>query len=125
MKHQSKKDKELADNAYLLRTWRKWHAEQLKQAQNGPHGVIVTQVVTFLEGMTPASASALLALMRDHCWEQVDADTKFVLLHEINTAITRMREKNGRPAIDDPLPGQPENVFRTIKAFFASSNSRA
>ena len=26
-----------------------------------------------------------------------------------------MRERNGMPPIDDPLPGQPDNVFRRIK----------
>jgi hypothetical protein len=87
------KQKELADNAYLLRAWRRWHREQLDTVLAGPHAVIATQIMEFLKTMTPASANALLQLMRGHCWKDVDADTKFILLHEINDAIVRLREK--------------------------------
>jgi hypothetical protein len=109
------KDKALADNAHLLRAWRKWHRERLDEVLAGPHAVIATQVVEFLKTMTPASANALLALMRSHSWADVDADTRFELLHLINSAITRMREKNNMPAIDDPLPDQRVNAFLLIK----------
>jgi hypothetical protein len=102
-RRKSEKDKALADNSYLLRAWRRWHREQLDQALAGPHGPIVTHVMTFLETMTPASANALLELMRGHTWADVDANTKFVVLHEINDAITRMREKHGLAPIDDPI----------------------
>jgi hypothetical protein len=40
---------------------------------------------------------------------------RFTLLHQINQTIARLRERNGMAAIDDPLPGQPDNVFRRIK----------
>jgi hypothetical protein len=119
MRRNSEKDKKLADDACLLRAWHNWHAEELAEALAGPHRVIATQVVTFLKmmTMTPAAADALLTLMRSHTWADVDADTRFILLHEINTAITRMREKNGMPPIDDPLPDSRENVFLLVKKY--------
>jgi len=118
MRRNSEKDKKLADDARLLRAWRNWHAEELAEALAGPHRVIATQVVTFLKmmTMTPAAADALLTLMRSHTWADVDANTRFILLHEINTAITRMREKNGMVVISDPLPYQRLSVFLTIKS---------
>jgi hypothetical protein len=118
MRRNSERDKKLADDARLLRAWRNWHAEELAEALAGPHRVIVTQVVTFLKmmTMTPAAVDALLTLMRSHTWADVDADTRFILLHEINTAITRMREKNGMVVISDPLPHQRLSVFLTIKS---------
>jgi hypothetical protein len=105
--------KELRDNAHLLRAWRQWHHDRLAEAMSGPHGPIVVQVVEFLKTTTPASANALLALMRSRTWSDVDVDTRFILLHEINTTITR--EKNNMPAIDDPLPHERLSVFLTIK----------
>jgi hypothetical protein len=118
MRRNSERDKKLADDARLLRAWRNWHAEELAEALAGPHRVIATQVVTFLKmmTMTPAAVDALLTLMRSHTWADVDADTRFILLHEINTAITRMREKNGMVVISDPLPHQRLSVFLTIKS---------
>jgi hypothetical protein len=104
MRRNSEKDKKLADDERLLRAWRNWHRERLDEAMAGPHGVVVVQVVEFLKTMSPASANALLALMRSQVWADVDADTRFELLHLINSTITRLREKNGMPPIDDPLP---------------------
>jgi hypothetical protein len=106
-----KTQKKLADDGKLLRAWRKWHRDQLEEALAGPHAAIVTQVMTFLETMTPASSSALLNLMRSHSWERVDPNVRVILLHEINDAITRLREKSGMAPIDDPLPGERVNVF--------------
>ena len=115
MKRSTAKEQELRDNAHLLRAWRKWHAEQLSEAIAGPHGVIVVQVMATLKHLTPASANALLALMRSQKWADVDVDTKLELLHFINAAITDMREKHNMPAIDDPLPHERLSVFLTIK----------
>src|SRR5262249_50435118 len=117
----SEKDKELADRSRLARAWRRWHREQLEQALAGPHGVIVVQVIEFLKTMTPASASALLNLMRSHSWVGVDADTKFTLLHEINTKIARTRESMGLAPIDDGLPGGSDCAYRRIKKIMFES----
>jgi hypothetical protein len=119
-----KVQKKLADNSKLLRQWKRWHREQLDEVLAGPHAVIATQVMPFLETMTPASGAALLALMRGYCWENVDPNTKFILLHEINDAITRMREKHGMAPIDDPLPGEKVNAFLALCEMLRQSNFR-
>jgi hypothetical protein len=38
-----------------------------------------------------------------------------IVLHEINAAITRLRERNGLTPIDDALPGERPNVFILVK----------
>jgi hypothetical protein len=43
------------------------------------------------------------------------------VLHQINRAITRLRERNGMAPIDDPLPGQSDNVFRRIKQMLCAA----
>src|SRR5262245_50735454 len=107
---QPKSEKEeLADRAKLARAWRAWHREKLMEALAGPHGVIVVHVIEFLKTMTPASANALLNLMRSQSWDGVDANTKFTLLHEINAKITRIREQlDKEQPIDDGLPGEAD-----------------
>jgi hypothetical protein len=50
----------------------------------------------------------------------VDFDTRLTALHQINNAITRLREHSGLTPIDDPLPGQPENAFRIIRKIMMS-----
>jgi hypothetical protein len=112
-KHQL--EKELHDNARLLRAWRQWHREQLEAALGGPHGVAIAKVIDFLKRMDPHSAPALIALLHAHDWDQVAHDVRYVLLHEINSAIARFRERSGLPPIDDPLPGQRANAFLLVK----------
>jgi hypothetical protein len=99
----------------MLRRWRKYHQQQLDEALAGPHGMIVVQVVEFLKTMTPASANALLTLMRSQSWAGVDATTKFILLHTINDAITDMRATNNMPPIDDALPHERATAFLIIR----------
>jgi hypothetical protein len=110
-----RKEQELADNAHLLRAWKRWHHEQLEETLNGPHGPAVAQVMAFLRHMKPDSAPALIALLREFDWSQMDADVRAVVLFEINQAITRLRERAGLVPIDDALPDQRLNAFLLIK----------
>jgi hypothetical protein len=48
-------------------------------------------------------------------------DTRLTVLHHINDRITRMRERHGLPPFDDPLPGQPDNVFWIVRSILAPS----
>ena len=53
-------------------------------------------------------------------WSVVDAATRLICLHEINVAISALRQSRGLDPIDDPLPDAPDNAFRIIKAVFES-----
>jgi hypothetical protein len=115
MKRKTATEQKLADDARLLRAWRQWHREQLDEVLAGPHGAAVALVVGFLDGMGPQSAPALIALLDQHDWGRIDHNVRYVLLHEINQTITRLRERAGLAPIDDPLPGQRLNAFLRIK----------
>jgi hypothetical protein len=110
--------KELKDNSRLLRIWRAWHHEQLEHARAGAHGAIVGEVMEFLQHqMTPRSAPQLLELLHRHDWRSVDADTRLVILHEINNASARLRERNGlAPFSDSLLPGQRPTLFELARS---------
>jgi hypothetical protein len=111
-------EKELEDANRLYRAWRKWHAEQLELALAGAHGALIAELVTVLDQIELRSSAALLAFMERADWDTVDVDTRFTALHHINACISKMRERHGLPAIDDPLPftSAPDNVFRRIRA---------
>jgi hypothetical protein len=55
MKHLShEQQKKLIDSARLLRAWRKWHAEQLKDALAGMHGDVLERLMTQLKDLRSA-----------------------------------------------------------------------
>jgi hypothetical protein len=115
MKRRDKRDeqKQLAENSYLLRAWKRWHREQLEEALIGVHGDVLVQLMIQLKNLR--EARGLLNFIEAQNWASIDAETRLVALHEISIAITRLRERNGLAPIDDPLPGQPESLFRRIK----------
>ena len=104
-------EKKLADDAHLLRAWRKWHAEQLEEALAGAHGAMSPSSMTLLDQLELNSAATLLDFMQRTDWSSVSYDVRLTALHQINESICRLRERHGLPPIDDPLPGQPDNAF--------------
>src|SRR6516164_8207776 len=116
---QSEKDKKLADNERLLRWWKKFHRERLEEALAGVHHDVLERMMAQLKDLK--SARELVSAMAAEDWSTVDADTRSIVLHELNVAICKLREKcNPDEPIDDPLPGQPDNAFRIIKNLFNS-----
>src|SRR6516162_8166052 len=85
--------KELADQARLMRAWKTWHAEQLDEALAGLHGAMVAELMTLLDRHELNSPAALLA-----CVQRMDSST-----------VKLRRAPHGA------VPGQPDNVFRRIK----------
>jgi hypothetical protein len=115
--------KALADRAHLLRAWRRWHVERLEEALEGVHGAVLERLMAQLKDLH--SARELVDFIAAQDWSVVDTDTRFTALHEINIAITKLRERNGQEPISDPLPGAPQNAFRIIKNLFKSFPPRA
>jgi hypothetical protein len=125
MKKHTAKEQELADNARLLREWRNWHAEELAEALAGPHGNIVEPLIELLKRLNMASGNALLDFIRAQDWSAIDAQTKLVILHEINTAITKLRTRNGMAPIDDALWGERATVFQLIRLIIVPINGKS
>jgi len=119
----TKKEKELADNAYLRRAWKKFHREELEEALAGLDRDVMTRLMANLKQLR--SARELVAFIEAQDWNAVDAHTRLIALHEINQAITKLRESQNLPPIDDPLPDAPLNallrICQTINQFPAPS----
>jgi hypothetical protein len=110
------KDQKLAENQKLSRAYKQWQREQLAAAFVGAHGAMVAELMALLDRLELNSAAALLMFVERADWNAVSYDTRLTVLHQINTAITRMRERHGLAPFDDPLPPQSDSVFRRIKA---------
>jgi len=68
-------------------------------------------MVKNLQHVQPAQ---LIGFARSIDWIAIDYDTKLTVLHEINSSITKFREKRGLEPIDDTVEDEPP--FRTLKA---------
>ena len=113
MRRKSEKDKKLADDARLLRAWRRWHVEQLEEALADVHADVMSRLMAQLEELR--SARELVDFISAQDWESVDADTRAIALFEINRAITALRERQKLPPIYDALPGEPLTAFQIIR----------
>lgn len=121
--HSPERKAELTVNAHLLRAWRKWHREQLEQALEGPHGAMVGRLMVVLKSLTEGSAPLLLAYIHGVDWSTVDHPTRLTALHEISTAIVKLRERNGLSPFDDGLPGERDNMFRVVRSILLSAEA--
>jgi hypothetical protein len=124
MKPHNARDKKLADDDRLLHAWRAWHAEELAEALAGPHRQVLEPLMQLLKNLDPHSSNALLDFIRAQDWGAIDAQTKLVVLHDINTAITRLRTRNSKAPIDDALPGERGNVFQLIRLIIVPINGK-
>jgi hypothetical protein len=123
MKPRSKKlDKKLDDNERLLRAWRAWHREQLKEALARIHADVMQRLLAELKDLR--SARELVAFIEAQDWTAVDANTRLIALHEINIAITKLRVRAEQDPIDDALPDQPLRAFQLIRNIINPSNNR-
>jgi hypothetical protein len=114
-------ERELAEQQRLLRGWRAFHREELKAALAGPHGAMIERLVFLLRSLELGSAPLLLAYVRGVDWAAIDYPTRLTVLHEINAAATRVREKAGLSPFDDGIPGERENLFRMVRAIILGS----
>jgi hypothetical protein len=108
-----KERKKLADDARLLRQWKAWHREQLEEALAGVHRDVMARLMAQLNDLH--SARELVAFIAAQDWSAVDADTRLIALHQINTAIMQLRERSDQAPIDDALWHEPPRAFQLIR----------
>jgi len=99
-----------------LQAWKKFHCDEREGVLAGPHGAVLDELLRMFANLKHVQPAQLIGFARSIDWSAIDYNTKLVVVHELNTVITAIREKHGLVPIDDPLPGQPESPFRTIRA---------
>jgi hypothetical protein len=117
MKHRNeKRDKKLADDARLLRVWKKFHREEREAVLAGPYAATLGELFRMFANLNCVRPAQLIGFVRFIDWATIDYATRLVVVHELNNAIMRFREKQNKEPIDDNLPGEPDTPFRTVKA---------
>ena len=91
------------------------YRSRIDRLLSGPHSGRTRRLLSFLTTMTLNDGAALIAHVRLEGWLEADREARQDALSLINVRITHLRERAGLPAIDDPLPGAPNNVFLTIR----------
>jgi hypothetical protein len=114
----SEKEKEQANRARLLRWWRAFHREEKAAVLAGPHARTLVELFRMFANIECVQPSQLIGFISAIDWSGIDHQTRLTVLHELNTAITKLREKRGLDPINDPLPGEPDNAFRIVKKLF-------
>src|SRR5262245_45846624 len=115
MKHRTAKDKELADNARLLRAWKNFHREEREAVLAGPYARTLAELFRMFTNLQHVHSAQLIGFIGAIDWAAIDYQTRLTVLHEVNAAITKWRERQGLAPIDDPLPGAPANAFQTLR----------
>src|SRR5215831_13449553 len=105
----AKKEKELADNARLLRAWKKFHREEREAVLAGPYATTLVELFRMFSNIEHVKPAQLVGFIGAIDWGSVDFQTRLTVLHEVNTAITKFRESRKLDPFDDPLPGAPPN----------------
>ena len=110
------REKKLADDARLMRAWCACHREEREAALAGPYAVTLAELFRMFANLVHVQPAQLVGFIGAIDWAAIDYQTRLVVLHEINNAITVYREKRGLEPISDPLQGAPFNAFQRIRA---------
>ena len=108
-------EKELRDNARLLRAWKKFHAEEKAAVLAGPYAITLAELFRMFANLKHVQPAQLVGFIGAIDWSGIDHQTRLVVLHELNSAIVRHCTSHGLDPISDPLPDQPDNAFRIVK----------
>jgi hypothetical protein len=109
------KEKEIEDANRLLRAWKNFHAEEKAAVLAGPYAVTRAELFRMFANLKHVQPAQLIGFIGAIDWAAIDYQTRLVVLHEINAAITRFREANGQESIDDALWHEPPRAFQLIR----------
>jgi hypothetical protein len=111
----TKKEKELADNARLLRAWKKFKREQREAVLAGPYAATLVELFRAFSAIKYVKPAQLIGFIGAIDWAAIDYQTRLTVLHEVNEAITKFRESQKLNPFDDALPGEPLRAYQVIR----------
>jgi hypothetical protein len=122
------RERERAGDAKMFRAWKKFHREEREAVLAGPYAATLGELFRMFANIECVKPAQLIGFIGAIDWGSIDFETRLTVLHEVNAAITRWREKRGLDPIDDPLPGAASNAFQAIRKILtelpASSRAR-
>jgi hypothetical protein len=110
--------KALAERDLLMKLWKQWRKDLIKEELEGPYQQQIQTLITFLNKMTLKDKPQLLKLVKAGPWINAPPDVKFLVLRLIDARLAFLNEKAGLPPFDDAMLYQPPTVFQIIRASF-------
>lgn len=109
-------ERRLAEKDGLARAYRADLRRRTEALRDGPHGEPVRALMSFARTMTLQDGPELLRRVEaSGLANAMGPADRHLMLSILGAAIGRLRERNGLPALDDPFPDQPPNVFQRVK----------
>src|SRR5262249_35757371 len=103
--------------AVLLRRWYLQRREQLAAAMHGSWRAELRELVNFLSSMRLDNGAELIDLVRRSGWRAAPRDLRYLILHETDLAIIKVRVAHGLDPIDDGLPAEPKTAFQVVREY--------
>jgi len=67
----AKQEKELADNARLLRAWKKFHREEREAVLAGPHGALLSELFRMFANIQHVAPAQLVGFVQSINWARM------------------------------------------------------
>lgn len=116
---QTRAEQALTEREQQFRRWRQWRRERSQALLEGSYADAARGLLDLLDRLTLADGQQLVAHVRAGPWIAADADTRFLVLATIDNVLVELRERTGLPPFDDPLSGEPNNVFLMLREVLA------
>jgi hypothetical protein len=101
-------EKQQRQKSAQMSRYRKAKREEHQQMLEGEHGDAYYRMLKIM-GKLPDSAADLVDHLLKGWVRKLSAQQRLVVLSMIDRRITLIRERDGRPPWDDPMPGMPND----------------
>lgn len=108
------------ENDRQLRAWRAWRNDRVRALLAGRYGDAVRELLRTLKEL-PAP-KVLWTQLEAGPWRAADADTRYEILCLVDHAIIKHRGMQGLLPFNDPVPGQPDNLFLRLRDLLADAS---
>lgn len=102
-----------AEDAARMKNYNRLVREEREHAYSLPGGEAALKLVGWAKRMTLEDGDELIARVK--ALPPLKEATRFRLLADLDRAIVSLRLRNGLAPLDDPLPGEEDDVFRIVK----------
>jgi hypothetical protein len=108
--------KEQDDQRRMMNMYRRNFVERKRTLLAGEYRPQLAVLIKFIRRLMPEHAVPLIEMIRQAHWlKAADMSTRLMVLSLIDSSIIRHRIRHGLPPLDDPVMGQPDNVFLIVR----------
>jgi len=104
------------DRIKLARYYKAATEQAINHALDCPEGPRLIAMLDWMKTLGPDDAEEMISVVACQDWLlEASPELRRLALHLIDDQICRIRKAVGLRELDDPLPGEPDNVFQIIR----------